>query len=370
MLKELRIDMEFVSNPVSVGIEEKMVRLSSKESLSDYKTMLETLFPESKNELGTIMAQINKVIRYMDVLYGIENPLFVNCAHDREYLLKTLLPWLFKYQANIRKAGKLKEPVNQFLKRFTENQALIDMITQHFFEETPTFFALSYFGLYLDYSYPLGGTGVLAERVLEKVLENGGEILFNTEIRRIDPANNTVTTAGNQSFAYRKLVWAGDMKSLYRAADIKEIKDDARRYKVETQRGKTMKGSGGDSVFTLYMAVSQDRLYFENICGLHCFYTPKKEGLYSVGKKEWEKISKELSENDTKQKIMKWLVRYLELTTYEISIPVLRDVSLAPEGRTGAISAHSWITIWCVLCRKWDGMKSSRNFAKRPSSEY
>src|SRR5690606_9523402 len=38
-----------------------------------------------------------------------------------------------------------------------------------------------------------------------------------------------------------------------------------------------------------------------------------------------------------KDELLKWLDSYLNLTTYEISCPVLRDVSLAPEGKTGLI---------------------------------
>ena len=59
------------------------------------------------------------------------------------FYLKTLLPWLLKYQVNIRKASRLDKPVADYLKQFTDNQPLIDMIVQHFFKDTPTFFALS-----------------------------------------------------------------------------------------------------------------------------------------------------------------------------------------------------------------------------------
>lgn len=38
-----------------------------------------------------------------------------------------------------------------------------------------------------------------------------------------------------------------------------------------------------------------------------------------------------------KQELSRWVRRYLELTTYEISIPAMRDKSMAPEGKTGLI---------------------------------
>ena len=103
------------------------------------------------------------------MFYGIDNPLFLENMRDHEYLTKTLLPWLIRYQLNIRKASRLNEPIHVYLRRFTDNPALIDMIVQHFFKDTPAFFALSYFGLYLDYCYPMGGTGTLAQKVTEYV---------------------------------------------------------------------------------------------------------------------------------------------------------------------------------------------------------
>ena len=38
-----------------------------------------------------------------------------------------------------------------------------------------------------------------------------------------------------------------------------------------------------------------------------------------------------------KDAIIKWIRKYYNLTTYEIACPVMRDVSLAPEGKTGLI---------------------------------
>ena len=136
--------------------------------------MLTMIFPENMQDIDNITLEIQKVMDYMDVLYGIDNPLFLENMKDPK-LLKTLLPWLLRYQVNIRKASRLSQPVVAYLKRFTSNQALIDMITQHFFKDTPTFFALSYFGLYLDYRYPKGGTGVLAETVTDYILRSGAK---------------------------------------------------------------------------------------------------------------------------------------------------------------------------------------------------
>lgn len=174
MLRDLGIDLDLVTSPVSIGIGNNLIRYKKKESLAQYELLLIRQFPQNKGDIQAIIKEIKKVIKYMDVLYGIDNPLFVDYKKDKKYLFQTLLPWLVKYQINIKKALKINQPVNDYLLNFTKNQQLIDMITQHFFKETPAFFALSYFGLYLDYTYPTGGTGVLVDKMLDFITAHGG----------------------------------------------------------------------------------------------------------------------------------------------------------------------------------------------------
>ena len=113
---------------------------------------------------------------------------------------------------------------NEYLKKFTSNTALIDMITQHFFKNTPTFFALSYFGLYLDYCYPMGGTGVLAEKLTEYIKSHQGNILTETKVTTIHPKKKQIATGNGASYTYKKLVWACDLKQLYRGLDTSDLK--------------------------------------------------------------------------------------------------------------------------------------------------
>ena len=115
-------------------------------------------------------------MRYMDVQYGIDNPLFLDIKTDQQYFLKKVLPWIFKYALTVRKIMTINTPVVDYLKDFTGNQALLDNITQHFFTETPAFFALSYLTLFLDYYYPKGGTGVLTDKLANFIQQHGGEI--------------------------------------------------------------------------------------------------------------------------------------------------------------------------------------------------
>lgn len=132
MLKSLDIDIDFHRSPVSIGIEDSWIKLSSRDSLEDYKDMLKSKFQDNAKDVDLIGLEIKKIMGYLDVIYGIDNPLFLENMKEPKYLFQTLLPWLLKYQVSIRKSNKLSEPVNDYLGKFSENKALIDMITQHF----------------------------------------------------------------------------------------------------------------------------------------------------------------------------------------------------------------------------------------------
>ena len=249
MLKSLGIEIEFARNPVSIGIQNQWVKLGSRDSLKDYAAMLTNIFPDNAADIFRIAEEIRNVMSYMDVLYGIDNPLVLEDMRDWKYLTKTLLPWLMKYKKNIRKAEKLSEPIYVYLKHLTKNEALIDLIAQHFFKNTPSFFALSYFGLYLDYCYPVGGTGTLAQKMAEYIYGAEGEILTNTTANQVDPLRHEVLLSDGQMIRYRKLVWAADQKTLYSA--IKGVPAP----KVKRQHFLVGEGTGGDSVLTLFMGV-------------------------------------------------------------------------------------------------------------------
>lgn len=324
MLKSLGIELEVVKNEVSIGIGREWTRLDGQASLADYAAMLSRIFPDHKLEIEKIAGEIEKVMGYMDVLYGIDNPLFRDDFKDRQYLVKTLLPWLVKYRLNIGKASRLDEPVNDYLRRFTANQSLIDMITQHFFKNTPTFFALSYFSLYLDYSYPKGGTGRLAQKVTDYILANGGEVRTKTRIQAVDPQKREVRTSAGETMAYEKLVWAADQKTLYRSLSGEKTPQ------VQKQAGLALSHAGGDSILTLFIGVALDHDYFRSRCGAHAFYTPVTRGLSSLP--DWETVAPQGDDA-----LWQWVKDYLAHTTYEISCPALRDPTLAPAGQTGLI---------------------------------
>jgi phytoene dehydrogenase-like protein len=331
MLKQLGIDIDFVPNPVSIGVEDIMVRLKDETSLEDYRGMLVSLYPESEEDIDRIIAEVKKIMGYMDIQYGIENPVFKDIKNDKEYLMHELMPWMVKYISTIGKVKKISMPVDEYLRRLTDNKELIDIIAQHFFTKTPAYFALSYFTLYLNYQYPKGGTGKLTRALEQFVLENGGEIKTQTEIMSVDLDKKQIVDTKGQTYDYKSLIWAADMSYLYSNARGKAT-DTA---KVQKHKKMLEGAQGGDSVFTLYALTDLDREYFAQKHGAHVFYTPDKSGLGKVDAGKLKAANGEFTEN--KEDIINWLREYFKYNTYEIAIPAMRDPSLAPEGKTALI---------------------------------
>jgi len=335
MLKELGIELDVVRSPVSVGVEDEILHIEDIHSLDAYGNLLKKTYPESAAEIGRVIRVIRRVMRHMDVLYGIENPNFKDLKNDRNYLFKELLPWLPKFLLTIGRINRLNMPVESFLEKIITNRSLRDMISQHFFKNTPTFFALSYFSLYLDYFYPKGGVGRLAGAVEKRFLELGGEIVRETVIERVIAHEHRVIDRGNVSYTYEQLVWAADLKTFYRITDAGGCSGKIRS-KFEKTKNRMLKKRGGDSVFTLFVEVDEPPDSFRKIANGHFFYAPSKEGL---GELRWSGINSILQApgEPDKNNILNWLNQFLALHTYEISIPALKDPDLAPEGKTGLI---------------------------------
>ncbi len=328
MLRALGLDVEFVRNHVSLGIEDRVIRVNTEENIAEYQAMLIDLYPESKQEIEAIIVQIKKIMHYMDVQYGIDNPVFLDFKKDRNYLVKEILPWMFKYLITSPKIAALNKPVVEFLRQFTSNQCLLDIITQHFFRDTPAFFALSYLKLYVDYNYPLGGTGKLIQEMLSFYKNHQGEVSPNTEIARVDPEHKVVVDKQGKEYHYRRLIWAADLNALYRNLNSINIPDDKVKHAITARKSEIESKAGNDSVLSLFLGLNLPKEYFASIASEHFFYTPNRKGQTLAG---------DLPLTSDRAGIEKWLDDFFAYTTYEISIPALRDASLAPPDKTGLI---------------------------------
>ncbi len=335
MLKDLNIELDVVKSHVSVGIGDEIVNIETIHDLQNYRELLVRTFPESESEIDHILKIIRKIMKHMEVLYGLENPVFKDLKRDRNYLFKKLLPWLPRFLFTVGKINRMNMPIEDYLKTIISNPSLRDMIAQHFFKNTPTFFALSYFSLYLDYFYPKGGVGKLADALKNKILEFGGEIKNATTIVEVLPGQNLVRDQNNHSYHYSNLIWANDLKTLYKIVATDRLLPKIKE-KFEETKITMLKNRGGDSVFSLYLEVDEPLESFRKIANGHLFYTPSKTGLGEIHRKELDELLTNF-EKVTNEQILAWLGKFTKYNTYEISIPGLKDPELVPQGKTGLI---------------------------------
>jgi len=335
ILKELGINWDYFENTISIGIEDKLFKVATLDDLQEYQQILEELYPESKEDTKKIINSIKDLSEYTKVIYEFDNPYFGDQFKNKEYVVKKLLPWTFKFLQALRKFDQFKEPVEDFLNKLTGNQSLIDILTQHFFRGTPTYFALGYFYVYMEYFYPKGGTGVLKDLLTEKVNQAGGQICLNKRVIRIFPAGSKVVDEEGTEYHYDHLIWAADLKAFYRNLDPAGLNTQTLS-KYEFEKKKVLSSKGAESVFIMNLAVNRPPSYFKDHGGEHLFFTPSKEGLGETNRSQLVNLVENFAQIP-KSEVIKWLDSFCDLYTYEISIPALRDRSLAPEGQTGVM---------------------------------
>jgi len=335
MLKQLGIEIEFLDNPIKITIGSKSVDLKDKSSVDEYAAILKETYPQNSNDIDAIMIDIRKIMKNMDVLYGIENPLFLPKPYDMKYVTKTLLPWVGKFLFNMNQALKFFEPVDKYLEKKTTNKELIEIIGQHFFTQTPTFFALSYFSLYLQYHYPKGSTQVIVDQLVELIRRNHGEIVNRCEVISIDSQKKEVRTKDGKTYGYRQLIWAADTNLFYRLLESESIADVSLRNKINQRKDLLKNMTGADSILTLYVVSDKSPEAFRKTSGPHWFYTKRSEGLANISLTQIQDAQHRFTSD--KQALFDWIKKYLEYNTLEVSIPSLRDAGLSPQGETGII---------------------------------
>jgi phytoene dehydrogenase-like protein len=335
MLKDLGIHLDVVKSKVSLGIENEILHIEDLSSLLKYRELLIKLYPECKGEIDEVLKDIRKIMKHMDVLYGIENPVFKDLKRDRAFVLKKLLPWLPRFIFTVGKINNMNMPVEEYLTTIVKNTSLRDIISQHFFKNTPTFFALSYFSLYLDYFYPKGGVGKLPEALKNKILECGGTIKTETKIIEVVAGKSLLKDQNNITYQYENLIWAADLKTLYKITETEGLLPKIKSL-FEESKSKMLNNRGGDSVFSLFLGVDEPLESFRKIANGHFFYTPSKIGLGETHRGELNYLLANF-EKFEKDQILTWLDKFTGLNTYEISIPGLKDPELVPQGKTGII---------------------------------
>ena len=63
LLRSLELPIEFVKNPVTIGIKDRSVRLKGEESLTEYADLYKSFFPQESAAIDAIIAEVVKVMR-------------------------------------------------------------------------------------------------------------------------------------------------------------------------------------------------------------------------------------------------------------------------------------------------------------------
>jgi phytoene dehydrogenase-like protein len=179
----------------------------------------------------------------------------------------------------------------------------------------------------------LGGTGRLPEALAGFIRAEGGSIHTDIEIVRIHPARRMLADQHGIEYPYDLLLWCADLKSLYERVDFDGLRPGV-SHSVEKERRKYSAARTGDSVFSVFLAVDEAPRAFGEISKGHFIYTPRMEGLGDLRRGALDAIKNNFAKLP-KREILKWLGEFCRNNSYEISIPALKDDSLAPEGKTG-----------------------------------
>jgi phytoene dehydrogenase-like protein len=340
IMQDLGIEWEWVNNKISIVVQDQQFTVESMASIETYREILNKLYPKQTNDIATITSMIKKLSEYNKVLYEFDNPYFSDYMKDKVFVVTKLLPWTFKLLLTLSKFKKYSMPMEDYLAKVTDHQPLIDIITQFFFRKTPTYFALGYFNVWLDYFYPKGGTIMLPKLVQEKAISDGAKIKYNTLVKQIIPSQSKVIDQHGVEYEYDHLVWASDLKTLYRNVDLNGL-DAMTIEKVVAKQHEVFAAKPAESSFIVYAAFDLPSSYFKTKGGEHFFFTPSSDGLGETCKSVQNRLLEDFN-HLSKVEVLAWLDDFCRLNTYEVSIPVLRDVNLAPENQTG-------IMISCLL---------------------
>ncbi len=333
ILNDLGIDCEYLDNKISIGIEDHLFTVDSMDDLQEYGRILKDLYPENAEDIDQILSVTSKVSEHTKILYQFDNPNFVDFQGDTQYIFKKLIPWTFKFLFALRKLNQYNVPIEKYLQRYTDNQSLIDVLTQLFFRMTPSNFALGYFYVYLDYFYPKGGTRALPNLLRDKIVDCDGEIKLKKQIVEVNPSASIVVDSEGNEYLYDHLIWAADLKTLYRSLNPAGL-DENVAAAIESETRRILSSKGAESVFIMFIAADRPPSYFREHGGEHMFYTPSREGLGETHLGERQSLIDDF-DSKSKDEILDWLDTFIKFNTYEVSVPALRDPTLAPEDQTG-----------------------------------
>jgi len=335
MLDDLEISLDLTKGLVSTGIGQEIVHYDDAQGLIKFIESLIHLFPQASDDIPAIEKVIRKFCHQAEILNRLPNPFFKNPLRDPGYLIRSFLPWLPSFFSVLVKGPFQQKSMEEELNALTQNSALKDMLSQHFFKGTPAPFALGYFENFQDYLYPTGGTGELPLALEKKFLSLGGKIKKNCEITRVQVKEQILQDRNEKEHPYDRLLWAADLNSLYKRLHCQGL-SSSKQNRIEKEKHGYNQSEPGESVFTLFIAVDIPPEFFAHRSRGHFIYTPETTGMGTLHRSDLEKLKEDFS-SLTKEQLFLWLKYFCQRNSYEISIPVLKNPQLAPPGQSGLI---------------------------------
>lgn len=350
MLADLGIDVPMVRGLVSTGIEGEIVHHDDRSGIDAWLDSLNRLYPSRSKDLASLGKKIRTACAMARDLRKLPNPYFFNPLADPAYLFGKFIPWLPSFLSVALRTGLDRRPVESILDGITEDRSLKDAVCQHFFKGTPWHFALGYFENFQDYLYPLGGTGAFAKALEGFITERGGRIEYECEAAKILPAERTLFDSRGREYEWRELLWAADLCSLYGRLDMRGM-HPARVGAVEREAQRYAAAQAGESVFTLFIAVDESPARFAEVSRGHFIHSLKRAGLGELHRSALADLKANFG-SVGEGELSKWIEELCALNSYEISIPVLTDPSLAPPGKTGIVASILFDGELCEIAEK------------------
>lgn len=332
---DLGINLSIERSPVSWGVEDEIVDFNSLEDINRVKSALVRLFPEDRVPIDSIFRRIHRATKLTSCISKVDNPFIRSPLESPSHLLTVVLPWIIPFLVTLLRLPFWAKSMEESLEKRIENQSLRDMLSQHFFKNTPESFALGYYYTYTDYYYPRGGTATIPQALKTFILNHGGEIKTNAEVVAVNARQKHLIDSDKVSWLYDKLIWAADQKNWFKVLDRHDL---PRKKRIQKDAGEVIMKRGGESVFCLSMGVDCPLEKFSRISKGHFFYSPSRKGLGQVHRRDLERLIVDF-DRITLEELSVWIESYCLKSTYEISIPALRDQALAPQGKTGLMAS-------------------------------
>ena len=304
LLKDLEVahDVTFLPNVVAQNVIDTLYPITNIDESMLYLDGLAEKFPHQKKELEIIKELVKKSISDTSSLYGSDSPLFAK-GMSKVWKNISFIAKNFKLMKDLSNPDSdLKEPMEEFFKRYISDDTLISTLTSEFFERSPSYFVLSYHRLFFDYMYPKGGMKMIPLALAKVIKKYKGDIYTKIKVERITGEGPfTIVLEDKSVIKAKRIIIASDPTQF---SDITGIK-----------KGSYMPG---ESVFSLFVTVdaSVDEIAPHGIG--HIFHM--------------NDISHTIE--DAKNASLK---DFGNFSNIEISIPAVRDPSLAPKDKTGII---------------------------------